>query len=85
MDAKAAKKTLHEMIERIEDKELLYLYVKLLEREINRVGDGFFAANDNDMVARAESSLRSIRKGDIRSLDEFKKDVEKWKKNRAMQ
>jgi hypothetical protein len=36
------------------------------------------------MATRAESSLKSIEAGNVRSLNEFKKDVEKWKKNQTM-
>jgi hypothetical protein len=84
MDVKAAKQALHEMIDRIEDSELLNLYVKLLEREIGRTGTEFFRTNDKDLIKRAESSLKSIEAGNVRSLNEFKKDVEKWKKNQTM-
>jgi len=82
MDVKAAKQALHKMIDRIEDNELLNLYVKLLEREINRTDDVFFDTSDKDLISRAESSLLSIKNGNVRNLKEFKKDVEKWKKNR---
>lgn len=34
---KVAKKTLHELIDRIDDNELLTLFVKLLEREIEKI------------------------------------------------
>jgi hypothetical protein len=64
---------------------LLNLYVKLLEREIRRTGDEFFNTSDKDLITRTESSLKSIEESRVRSLNEFKKDVEKWKKNQPMQ
>ena len=36
MNTEIAKKTLHELIDQIKDDELLILYVKLLEREIEK-------------------------------------------------
>jgi hypothetical protein len=59
---------------------LLNLYVKLLEREMRRTGDEFFNTSEKDLITRAESSLKSIEESRVRSLNEFKKDVEKWKK-----
>jgi hypothetical protein len=85
MDVKAAKQALHEMIDRIEDNELLNLYVKLLERELSRSGEGFITTSDKDLITRAETSIKSIEEGNVRSLEEFTNDVEKWKKNRNMQ
>ena len=85
MNTKVAKKTLHELIDRIEDDELLTLYVKLLEREIRKTASqDFFKTTESDLVTRAKASLKSIEEGNARNIKEFKKDVEAWKKNRAI-
>jgi polyhydroxyalkanoate synthesis regulator phasin len=85
MNAKVAKKTLHELIDRIEDDELLNLYVKLLERELRKTASqDFFKTTESDLVTRAKASLKSVEEGKTRNIKEFKKDVEAWKKNRAM-
>ncbi len=85
MNTKVAKKTLHELIDRIEDDELLTLYVKLLEREIRKAASqDFFKTTESDLVTRAKASLKSVEEGNTRNIKEFKKDVEAWKKNRTI-
>jgi len=85
MNTQVAKKTLHELIDQIEDNELLSLYVKLLEREIRKESSqDFFNTSENDLIARAKASLKSIEEGKTRNIKDFKKDVEAWKKNRAI-
>lgn len=85
MNTKVVKKTLHELIDRIEDDELLNLYVKLLEREIRKTtSQDFFKTKESDLVTRAKASLKSVEEGKARNIKEFKKDVEAWKKNRVM-
>jgi polyhydroxyalkanoate synthesis regulator phasin len=85
MNTQVAKKTLHDLIDRIEDDELLNLYVRLLEREIRKTASqDFFKTTESDLVTRAKASLKSVKKGKTRNIKEFKKDVETWKKNRAI-
>ena len=85
MNTKVAKKTLHELIDRIEDDELLNLYVRLLEREIRKTASqDFFKTIESDLVSRAKTSLKSVEEGKTRNIKEFKEDVNAWKKNRAM-
>ena len=85
MNTQVAKKTLHELIDQIEDNELLSLYVKLLEREIKRGSSReLFTTSESDLIARAKASLKSIEEGKTRNIKDFKKDVEAWKKNRAI-
>ncbi len=85
MDTKAARETLHRMIDQIEDEELLTLYVKLLEREISRsASEDFFNTTESDLVARARASLKSIENGKTRNIKDFKKDLDKWKKTRTI-
>ena len=84
MDTQVVKQTLHQLIDQIEDKELLTIYLRLLERELKKTSDkDFFDTSDEDLVARAKASLQSIEKGRARSIQDFKQDVETWKKNRA--
>jgi len=86
MNVQVAKKTLHELIDQIEDNELLTLYAKLLKREIRKVASqDFFNTSQSDLISRAKASLRSVEEGKARNIKDFKKDVEAWKKDRAMQ
>ena len=82
MDTQVVKQTIHELVEQIEDNELLDLYLRLLKREFKKeeVQKGFFTTTDNELVARAKSSIRSIQGGDSRNINDFKKDIQAWKK-----
>lgn len=77
MNTQVAKKTLHEMIDQIEDDELLTLYVKLLEREVRRDAiRNVFKTTEADLIARAKASSKSVEAGNTRSIEDFKQDVE---------
>lgn len=85
MNVQKTKKTLHELIDRIEDNDLLTLYVKLFEREVKKmVSEEFFNTTESDLKARAEASLKSVREGRSRNIKLFKKDIESWKKRRTI-
>ena len=85
MNTEIAKKTLHELIDQIKDDELLILYVKLLEREIEKTASqDLFNTTESDLVARAKASLKSVEEGKTRNIKDFKKDIEKWRKHRAI-
>ncbi|MFY0653821.1 MAG: hypothetical protein JXQ96_17400 [Cyclobacteriaceae bacterium] len=86
MDTQVVKQTIHELVEQIDDNELLDLYLRLLKREFKKeeVQKEFFTTTDSEQVARAKSSMRSIEQGDTRNINDFKKDVQAWKKNRAI-
>lgn len=84
MSTDTLKQTIHHLIDQIEDKDLLTIYLQLLEREVRHSTGEFFSASDREMIARAKASLRSVREGRSRSIKDFKKDIELWKKNRAM-
>ena len=85
MNTQVAKKTLHEMIDQIEDDELLTLYVKLLEREIRKEANRtVFDTTEADLITRAKASLQSVKAGNTRSMEDFKQDVQTWKKQQPM-
>lgn len=85
MNTEITKKTLHELIDRIEDNELLSLCVKLLEREISKTtAQDFFNTSESDLIIRAKASLKSIEEGKTRNIKDFKKDMETWNKNRSI-
>ena len=72
MDTQVAKKTLHEMIDQIEDDELLTLYVKLLGREIKKTAaQDVFSTIESDLIARAKASLQSVEEGNTRPIKDF--------------
>ena len=85
MDVQVAKKTLHEIIDQIEDDELLTLYVKLLEREIKKTATkDYFNTTESELIVRAKASLASVAEGRTRPIKDFKKDAETWKKHQTM-
>ena len=61
----------------------LRLVYSMVERE--KTEKGFFNVSTEAMRNRAERSLKSIANEKTRGLDEFKKDIESWKENRAIQ
>lgn len=83
METQVLKKAIHDLVEEINDKELLELYLRLLRREAKREApDDFFSASDTDLY-RAKKSIESIEAGRTRSLKEFTKDIEEWKKKKS--
>ena len=89
MDTQIAEKTLHQMIDQIEDDELLTLYIKLLEREIKKEAtkrhpvQNIFNTTEAALIARAEASLQSVEKGRTRPIENFRQDIETWRIPRA--
>jgi len=84
MDTQVVKQTLHLLIDQIEDKELLTIHLQLLERELRKTAATcIFNTTDEELITRAKASLKSIEESRTRSIAEFNKDVEVWKKNRT--
>lgn len=84
MSTQAVRQTLHQLIDEIEDEELLTLHLQLLEREFRKsTSKNFFSTSEKDLVSRAKASLASVEAGRTRSIKEFQKDIEEWKKKRA--
>lgn len=81
MTTTSVRQSLHEIIDKIEDMELLSLHLKLLQKESQK---DFFNTTKDEMIARAEESLKSIKEGKTRSLKSFKAEVDQWKRNQAM-
>ena len=81
MTTTSVRQSLHEIIDKIEDTELLSLHLKLLLKETQK---DFFNTSDDEMIARAKQSLKSVREGKTRSIKSFKAEVDQWKKNQAM-
>ncbi len=81
MTNSTVKKSLHDIIDQIEDMELLSLHLKLLEKETQK---NYFVSNDDEMIARAKQSLKSVNEGKTRSIKAFRAEVDQWKKNQAI-
>ncbi|MCP4458825.1 MAG: hypothetical protein GY816_12500 [Cytophagales bacterium] len=81
MASTSVKKSLHEIIDKIEDAELLDLHLKLLQKEADK---NFFSTTDDEMIARAEQSMKSVKEGKTRSIKSFKEEVNQWKRNQTM-
>ena len=81
MTTTSVRQSLHEIIDKIEDTELLSLHLKLLLKETQR---DFFSTSENEMITRAEQSLKSVKEGKTRSIKSFKAEIDQWKKNQAM-
>ena len=88
METQVVKKTLHQLIDQIEDKELLTIYMCLLQRETQktetRSSNGFFDTTEKDLVSRAKQSLKSIEEGRTRNIKDFKQEVDQCRQNKVM-
>lgn len=82
MNTQQIKEEIHSFIN-YADERFLRLVHSMVESERNETA--FFNTNSNEMIERAEASLKSVETGDSRSIHDFKKDVESWKENRTIQ
>jgi len=80
MDAPEIKEEIHNFIDHADERFLRLVY-SMIESE--RSEKGFFNATDDEMMARAEKSLKSVEECRTRGVHEFKKDIASWKENRA--
>ncbi|MDH5604034.1 MAG: hypothetical protein OEY51_08840 [Cyclobacteriaceae bacterium] len=84
MDVLKTKKHIHTLIDQIENNDILEIYLKLLKEELKKnTYKEPFNNTEDDMSLRAKLSLQSVINGKTRSIKEFKKDIDKWKKNRV--
>ena len=86
MNVQSARKTLHELIDRTKDEELLTLCVQLLEREMRKSSkqEALFDTSSSDLISRTEASMESIAAGRTRNIQEFKKEIDLWKQGKPM-
>jgi hypothetical protein len=78
------KNTIHELIDRIEDEELLEIYMRLLQKEVSDTeSSDFFQNTEQQLIDRAKASIESIEKGRTIHISDFKTEIENWKKNRS--
>lgn len=81
MTTASVRQSLHEIIDKIEDMELLSLHLRLLLKETQR---DYFNTSDDEMIVRAKQSLKSVKEGKTRSISSFKSEVDQWKKNQTI-
>jgi hypothetical protein len=85
MNTLAVKQSLHQIIDQIEDNELLLICQQLLERELKKASvTDYSSKNEDEMIIRAKASLLSIEKGNTRSIEDFKNEIQNWKEKRAI-
>ncbi|MGF1636003.1 MAG: hypothetical protein ACFCUU_02945 [Cyclobacteriaceae bacterium] len=86
MNLQVVKQSIHHLIDQIDDNDFLLLCQQLLERELakNASTDYSIRSSEDELISRAKASLKSIEKGNTRNLEEFKRDIEKWKEKRAI-
>jgi hypothetical protein len=82
MEANQIKKEINDYINHADERFLRLIY-SMVESE--KTEKGFFDTTIEAMTERAKKSLKSVENGNTRSIHEFKKDVESWKENRAIQ
>ncbi|HHL52400.1 MAG TPA: hypothetical protein ENJ39_03415 [Flammeovirgaceae bacterium] len=85
MRTQEVKQALHHLIDKIEDENLLTIYLQLLERELNKGSTkGFFDTKEEEMIVRAKASLKSIEADRTRTIADFQKEVEAWMKEKTI-
>lgn len=78
MDITSIKSSLHNLIDKIDDKEVLALHLRLLEREIRKELKDEASPRVIDLNARAEMSESDIEEGKVLNAQEFKYDIKNW-------
>lgn len=80
MDIETTKLELMQLLLKTQKESILSKIKNIFEEET----DTFFSTNTSDLQQRAEESLKSIERGETRSISEFKNVVENWKKQQAI-
>ena len=70
----------------VKDPNLVEAFKNMLKyrKTKSKLSDTFFSTTKEDLKQRAEESLRSVDRGDTRSISEFKKDIQSWKNKQAI-
>ncbi len=63
----------------VTEPHLIEAIKQMLAYRNSKSTSSFFSTSKIDLKERAEASLKSIEKGNTRSLSSFIKDVERWK------
>ncbi len=82
MNAQQIKEEIHDFINQADERFLRLVY-SMIESE--RTESGFFNRTNDEILERAKQSLLSIEEGKTRSIHEFQKDIESWKKKRTIE
>lgn len=80
MNIEATKLELMHLLLQTKKEGLLAKLKKVFEEE----ADTFYSNNISDLQQRAEDSLKAIEKGETRPIQEFKREVDNWKKRQAI-
>jgi hypothetical protein len=81
MNTTQVKQKIHAFIDNADDRFLRLVYSMIESEESEK---DFFSTTDEEMITRAKKSMKSVDEGRIRDIHSFKKDVDNWKKNRAI-
>ncbi|PCH65636.1 MAG: hypothetical protein COC01_09470 [Bacteroidetes bacterium] len=86
MDVQADINWIMSELRTVKDPYLLGAFKNMLKYRRTRTDlpTSFFSTSAGDLKQRAEASLEAIERGETRSIEEFKKDVENWKDRQAM-
>lgn len=84
MNIQATKIELVKAILESESNDFLQKIADFVDSEKQESKDSVFSTTTDELKSRAESSLKSIEKGDVRNIDEFITEVENWKNRHAI-
>ena len=82
MDIQTTKLELMELLLTTQKEIVLQRLKEVFEQDKSH--DVFFQTTENELQERVTASEKSIEKGNTRSINDFKKEVEEWKQKRAI-
>ena len=83
MDVNLLKKEIGEYLNKADDRLLHLIYGMIQADKDADKQDLFSKYSEDDMVKRAEESLRDVKGGKTTKLRDFKSEIEQWKKARS--
>lgn len=80
MNIETTKLELMQLLLQTQKEGILTKIKTIFEQESNE----FYSNKASDLQQRAEASLKAIEKGETRPIQEFKNEVDHWKKEQAI-
>ena len=81
MNKTQVKQKIHDFIDNADDRFLRLVYSMIESEESEK---NFFSTTDEEMITRAEKSMKSVDAGKAKDIYSFKKEVDTWKRNRVI-
>ncbi|MBN2215175.1 MAG: hypothetical protein JW723_13120 [Bacteroidales bacterium] len=83
MNTVAIRKKIHEYIDHADERSLRLVY-SMVRSEEGKTETDFYSTTTEEMITRANSSLKSVEERKTRNIRAFKKEIDEWMKNPAI-